>query len=134
MILNNTQEIRTEDFEQDDQQLIARLAEIINPFMRQVVELSDNRIDFENTTQVLRQVEFTVDQNGVPVQNNQLNAGKSNIRGFQVISAFNLDNPQIYTTSQPFLNYVPIGGNFVEIKQINGLVANNRYRLTIVVY
>ena len=41
MKLNNTRQIRAEDFEDDYTQLTSQLGTILNPFMQEVVELSE---------------------------------------------------------------------------------------------
>jgi hypothetical protein len=102
--------------------------------MQEVVELSDERIDFENRVEVLKTVEFTVDANGKPILNNKIATGKSNVRGFSVISAFNLTNPNTYPIQQPFISYTILSSGFVQVNNIRGLQANNKYRLTLIVY
>lgn len=131
MKLNNVTEIRSEDFENDFKQLASQLGNILNPFMQQVVEIMDGRIDFENRVENFIQVEFTLDANGIPLETNKINTGKSNIRGFQVVSAFNLTNNTVFPTSQPFINYTPLGGTLVQINKITGLPAGNKFRLNI---
>lgn len=134
MKINNVTEIRPDDFKQEDRDTVGQLGEILNPFMQQVVEIADNRIDFENRVENFLQVEFTVDSNGKPILNNKLRTGKTSIRGFQVIAAFNLTNNSIKPTSQPFISYTPLSGDIVQIEQITGLVADNKFRLNIIVY
>lgn len=127
-------QIKAEDYEKEYSQLITQLGEILNPFMRDVVDITDNRIDFENRVESYKQVEFTVDASGKPILNNKLNTGKTTIRGFQVINAVNLTNPAVLVTEQPFIIYSPIGGGVVQINKITGLVANNKFLLNIIMY
>ena len=50
--LNNVQRIRPEDFpEEYSTVVIEQLGAILNQFMQQVVNLSDNNIDFDNLDQ-----------------------------------------------------------------------------------
>lgn len=135
MKLYNVTEIKAEDFPEELRPAMARLGNILNPFMQQVVELADGRIDFENTVNNIKTIELTVDANGVPTLNNKFQAGKTSIRGFQVISATNVTNATSPATEQPFItDYRLLGGGLVQINKITGLVANNNYRLNIVIY
>lgn len=134
MKLNNTRQIRAEDFDDEYTNLTAQLGSILNSFMQEVVELSDGRIDFENKVETIRTFEITVGDNGVPTNTFKLNVEKDNIRGIEVVRAINLTNSTSYPTSAPFLTWNPIGGTLVEIKHVTGLLPNNKYRLTIVTY
>lgn len=135
MKLNNTRQIRAEDFSDEYNQLVSQLGSILNSFMQEVVELSDGRIDFENKVETIKTFEITVDSNGIPLQAPfKVNGDKSNIRGMTVIRAFNLTNPTGYPTSQPFINFVPIGGTLFQVQSVTGLLPNNKYQLTVVIY
>ena len=70
--------------------MAGQLGSVLNPFMQQVVEIMDSRVDFENRVENYREIEMTVDANGVPVLNDKIKTGKTFIRGIQVIAAFNL--------------------------------------------
>lgn len=134
MRLNNSTQIKSEDYDGEYQALIDQLAETLNPFMQEVVELADERIDFENRVEVLITITLTVDESGIPTLNDKVNTGKTGIRGTQVISAFNLTNNTIYPTSQPFISYRILSGGVIQILNITGLPANNRFQLNLVIY
>jgi len=134
MKLNNSTQIKSEDYDGEYQALIDQLAETLNPFMQEVVELADERIDFENRVEVLKTITLTVDAAGKPTLNDKVNTGKSGIRGTQVISAFNLTNNTIYPTSQPFISYRILAGGVIQILNITGLPANNKFQLNLVIY
>lgn len=134
MKLNNTTQIKSEDYDSDYSDLIDQLAETLNPFMQEVYELSDERIDFENRVEVLKTIDITVDSSGTPTLNNKINCEKTNVRGFQVIRAYNLTTLTNYATSQPFISFTQQAGTTVRIDHISGLVANNKYQLTLVIY
>lgn len=133
MKINNTTPLNAGDFKQEDRDSAERIGNIVNPFMQQVVELADGRIDFENRVENLIVVEFTVDANGTPLLNNKMNTGKSSIRGFQVISAFSTSTTTT-ATSQPFISYTPLGNGLVQVNKISGLPANVKFRLNVIVY
>lgn len=89
MKLNNTRQIRAEDFDDEYNQLTSQLGSILNSFMQEVVELSDGRIDFENRIETIKTFEVTVNESGVPVQAPfKVNVEKSGIRYFN-FSTFN---------------------------------------------
>ena len=134
MKINNVNNIRSDDFPQEYQQLVDQLSNILSPFMQQVVELSDGRIDFENRVENIIQVEFSVDSNGTPILNNKIQTNKSNIRGFQVISVFHTTDVNILPDSQPFIAYTPLGNGLVQVNKITGLPSNQKFRLTVIVY
>lgn len=134
MRLNNTRQIRAEDFDEELQQAMGQLGSILNSFMQEVVELSDNRVDFENRVEEIKQVEMTVDANGTPILNNKINTGKSGVRGTQIINALNLDNPTGFPTQQPYISYTPLAGTFIQVNKISGLRPNEKYRITIIIY
>ena len=100
--LNNTRNIRAEDFDDEYSQLISQLGSILNSFMQEVVELSDSRIDFDNRVETIKTIDVTVDSSGIPTQTPfNVNVGKTGVKGIQVIRAYNLTNSSIYPTSQP---------------------------------
>lgn len=135
MKINNVRTIRAEDFEEDYSQLTSQLGTLLNPFMQEVAELADGRVDFENRVETIRTFDITVDENGIPTQSPfRLNTDKTNIRGMHVIRAINLTNSAIYPTGAPFVTWNPIGGSLIEIKHITGLQASNKYKLTIITY
>ena len=134
MKLNNPRSIRAEDFEQDLQQPMGQLGGLINPFMQEVVELADGRIDFENTVFEIKVVEFKVNSNGTPILNNKISTKVTRPRGTQIINDYNLTNPSNYPTSAPYMSTTTAGSGLLQVNRITGLVPNENYRLTIIIY
>ena len=134
MKLNNVRQIRAEDFDKDIQPTISQLGSILNSFMQEVVELADKRVDFENKVEVLKTIDISVDSNGTPILNNKVATDKPSVRGIQVINAINLTNSRVYASQQPFISFTVLGGGFIQINNITGLQANNKYRLTIIIF
>ncbi len=134
MKINNTTQIKGDDFPDEDRDLAERIGNILNPFMQQVVEINDGRLDFENRVETILSIEMTVDADGKPLLNDKVNIKKSNIRGIQVISALNLTNPSIYAESQPFVSYSYLGNNLIKVNKITGLGANYKFQLTMIIY
>jgi len=132
MKLSNVRQIIAEDFQPEDRDMVSRLGGVLNYFMRQVVELSDANIDFDNLAFDILNVEVTVDTNGIPLQSTRFNSKVSNPRGLMVINASNLTNSVVYPTSNPFITFTPQGGGIIKIDHISGLVLENKYRLVII--
>lgn len=133
--LNNTRQIRAEDFQDEYNQLVSQLGSILNSFMQEVVELSDGRVDFENRVENIKTFEISVDSNGIPIQSPfKINGEKFGIRGMQVIRAYNLTNSTGYPTGQPFINWIPAGGNLFQVLNITNLRPNEKYQITVVIY
>lgn len=133
-LLNNARQIRSEDFEQELQQAMSQLAFVLNPFIQEVVDLANGRIDFENLVLNIKTIDITVDGSGNIVGTQNINTEKTGIRGLQVISAFNLTNAANYPTSQPFISYTPQGGSIIQVNNITGLVPGDQYRITFLVF
>ena len=129
----NFERISTGDFSAENSQDMRQLAEILNPFIRDVTDVINGNLDFENLSQNIIQFEVTVNVDGVP-QNKQVNIGNSRFNGFSVINARNLTNPSIYPTGQPFISAVPTGSQVVNVNNISNLPANNKFLLTVIVY
>lgn len=134
MKINNVTQIMADDFQQDDKQMAEQLGNILNPFMQQVVELSDGRVDFENRVENYIEIEMTVDATGKPVLNNKISTGKSFVRGFHVVDAYGSGNASIGAESAPFIVFKRLAAGFVEVSKITGLPANVKMRLNVVVY
>ncbi len=134
MKLNNVTEISVDDFAKDDRKTVGQLAQILNPFMQQVAEIVDERIDFDNRVENFLEIEMTVDASGAPVLNDKISTGKTRVRGLAVIAAFNTANASLTATSQPFISFLQQADGFVQVLNISGLVANQKFRLNIIVY
>lgn len=134
MKLSNVQQIATEDFAADDADLVSRLGGVLNYFMRQVVEMSDGNVDFDNLSFDIRTVEVIVDADGVPITRTQFAANVANPRGMQVISARNLAITNNYPNSQPFLSFTPTGNGLQTVNHVSGIQENQKYSLTVIIY
>ena len=134
MKLNNPRSIRAEDFEQELQQPMAQVGTVLNPFMQEVVELADGRIDFENMIFQIKNVEFQVNSNGIPQLNNKISTDVARPRGTQIINAFNLTKTTNYPTSAPFMVTNIAGNGILQVNKITGLVPGDKYRLTVIIY
>jgi hypothetical protein len=132
MKLSNVRQIIAEDFPQESRPIVERLGGVLNYFMRQVVELNNGQIDFENTQWAVSNVEVTVDASGIPTQATRVLVNKNNPKGLSIIRSQNLTNSTIYPTNAPFMSYVAESNNVIRITHVTGLPANNKFRLTFI--
>lgn len=131
--INNYRRISTSEYSGENAQMIQTLAETLNPFIREVTDVINGNIDFENLNQNIIQFEISVNSEGVP-QTKQLNIGRSSFSGFNVINARNLTNPTTFPTGQPFISATPTGSQVVNINNISNLPANDKFLMTVIVY
>lgn len=131
--INNFTRISTSEYSGEIQPAIETLAASLNPFMREVTDVINGNIDFENLSQNIIQFEVIVDSIGKP-NTNQVNIGKSIVSGLQVIAARNLTNSGSYPSGAPFISFTPTGSNIIYINNISNLPANEKILLTVVVY
>jgi hypothetical protein len=65
---SNVRQIVAQDFKPEDQDMAARLGGVLNYFMRQMVEILNENVDFDNLAWEVITVDVQVDANGIPVQ------------------------------------------------------------------
>jgi hypothetical protein len=112
--------------------------------MEQVHNALDNNIDFSNLNQDLIDITVVVDANGqmiksetnpALVNNPQFTSNKINRAiGSLVIKAQNTTDSSIYPDSSPFIHFSTISNGLFRINKINGLQANNTYRLRFILF
>lgn len=131
--LNQVRRIITEEFAQADQDMISKLAYIMNNFMEQVVDVVNGNLDMQNLNQQIKTIDITVNSAGVPTTSDKISYDlKTRVQGIVCIKAENLTNVNSYPTSSPFISYSE-NGNLLTVKSISGLQALNKYRLTLLI-
>ena len=129
--ISNPRRIRPEDYEKDYRGLITRLGNVLNTFMEEVVTNLTGNIDFANLKQEIISYEAIVDSNGLPTQNKKLKSKFSSIYGFTVLNVQNITNSIQLPSQMPGMFFTPDGSGIYTINKITGLVAGNKYNLTI---
>lgn len=125
------QQLRTEDFASDEQEMIGKIARILNQPLSEIYNILNGNIDFTNLNRQLSSVDAVIDSSGKIINPPQIKITlKTSINGINVISAVNLLNPGTYPTSTPFVSY-NINGNILTILNITGLQSSSQYRLTL---
>lgn len=130
---SNIRQLIAEDFAPEDRQMIARLGGVLNYFMRQITEILNENVDFDNLTWDLITVNVTVDANGVPNQTTKFSSDVQVPRGLTVIKATNLTNTVTYPDNAPFVSFTPEGSGISKINHVTGLQADNTYQLVLMV-
>lgn len=129
--LDNVRRILPQEFPEEDQETVTKLANVINYFMTQTFDVINGRLDYENINKQVVTFDVVVDSKGNPVQSLNFTAESGAIGGV-VLNARNLTNTSVYPTSQPFVSFNAIQQNkLYKVNNISGLQANNRYRITL---
>lgn len=131
--LANIRQITSENFAPEDRDLINKLGTNLNFFMRQVINLSNGNIDFDNLTFDIRTFTVSVDANGNPINSLDFRSSVTSPKGTIVINATNTTNPGTYPTNAPFMTITPQGGGIARVNNITGLQANDQYLITVIV-
>lgn len=131
--ISNYKAISYSDYSEEAAEIMEDLADILNPFMREVTDAVNGNLDFENLSQNIIEIQVTVDSNGIP-NLKKINVGKKSVKGLQVINTRNLTKTTTYPSSTPFISHLSNGDGTVTLNHISGLPSNNKFVLTIIVY
>jgi len=131
--VNNLKRITVEEFAEEDQETVGKLAVALNPFLEQVSNAFNKNIDFDNLNQEIIQVEVTVGSDGKPVSPTEVRVSlRTRPRGLVVIRAENLSGTASFPTGTPFITYDFSGSN-VRILHVAGIPAGRKYSLSMLV-
>lgn len=121
-----------EDFSEDEQPLIEKLATVFNQFQEQVYYAFNNNITLsENIAAQTVSVRLRVSNTGVPIGTTQVKYTlKTRPKGSMVINVNNLTDRSLLSGS-PFVSY-ELNGDLITIKQVTGLLTDKEYEVTIV--
>ena len=123
--------LRVEDFAPDQQEMVGKIAFVINNYQDQIFNLVNGNIDFFNLAQSIRTINVTTngsgEVNGPILINPELSR---RIIGVLCVSARNTSNPAIFPASQPFIAFNSEIGRFT-IQKITGLPASSTISLTL---
>lgn len=123
--------IRTEDFDNDYQDLIDKVGFVYNNFADEVYQALNGQLDFTNLNRQLIQTTINIDSSGKIINNPQIKiTTASKIVGINTIRAVNLNNSTIYPTSTPFVSF-SLNGSILTIQNVTGLQNSSQYQLTL---
>lgn len=124
--------ILTEDFPSEYRSLVDKLAFTFNPFLDNLVEALDGRLTIaDNLNAEVKEITITPETDLPLKVKTKLNFCNSII----VTRVTNLDNTVALLSSAPFVefdNKDEAGSKLIEIKNITGLVTNNKYRIRLI--
>ena len=123
--------LRVEDFDQDDQALISKIAFVYNVFADEVYNTLNKNIDYDNLNRQFVTISVSIDNTGKlinPPQIKTLLNGR--VRGLNVLNAINLIDSSIYPTTAPFISWT-INSDILTILNITGLQNNSQYSLSL---
>jgi hypothetical protein len=132
MQLRNVSRIIVEDFPKETAETVGKLAEILNSFMDDVTLLSRKNISYDNLNKSQVFYEVTVDENGVPLNGN--NVIKINLGGYTgkvIQDVVPLQNTSDRVISSPYLECQYQGNGFVRVSRVLGLPANRKFRVVL---
>lgn len=130
----NFRRITPEDYDPEFQPLIENLGVNLNDFMKNVTDTINGNLDYSNISQKIITFDVLVDASGKPSGNNQINIGKNNPIGIQIIKVTNKTSATTMPTQVPFITYTELGNNLIRIENIQGLTAGHKYSLNVIVY
>lgn len=136
MKLPNFLRLNKGDYDEENREVVGKMAESLNPSIEPLYNLANNRISLrDNIACVVKDVTVSVDSSGVPVTSTGIALGTSiqTAIGSDVIFAQNQTSTTVFPTAKPFITFTQNGTTF-EIKQIAGLPASNQFLLRIVVW
>jgi hypothetical protein len=128
------------DFDSSERNLVAKLALSLNQGIENLYLALSKRISLRDNIQcTVKDVQVTVDSNGIPINTTSFRVDDTQINqnipviGCMVINATNSTNPTTYPTATPFISWTQTA-NAVQINHVSGLQANNTYVLRIVAF
>lgn len=129
--LTNLKRLLKEDFPEDDQEFVDKLAAALNPFLEQINQAFNKNINFDNLSRELITIDVENGTGGKLKTITQFKFSLTNrILGLNIIKVENLTNSSIYPTAAPWISWSP-NGNIITVSQATGIQDNNKYRLTI---
>lgn len=129
-LLDNVRRINSDEYPEETRNTVDQLANTLNFFMEDVVNILNGRVDFANLNRELLTLTITVNNQGVPITESKFSS-QLNVAGTKIIRAENLDNNAVFPTTAPFISYRNTGTGIYVINNISGLQPGNKYRLVI---
>lgn len=123
--------LRSEDFKADQQELVDKLAFVINDAFDSFYQTLSKGVDYENLRRQLTTLTVTIDKTGKVAQTPEIKLNVlGRVLGVQVLNAVNVDNINIYPTTSPFVSF-STNSNILRILNITGLPVSSQWSLTL---
>lgn len=131
------QRLKTEDFPEEQRDLVERIAVSLNGFVEKMIFLLSKRVDFKNLNQFVSTINVVSGSTNTtdgslktPVTIKTDINGR--IIGVSLINLANKTNSLAVPTSQPYISY-SINQNLLTIQKIYGLNNTSEYSLTLLI-
>jgi hypothetical protein len=134
MKLPSYKRIITQDYTEENQELIEQLGGNINDSFTTLYSALNNRLTFgENISSTVKEIELSVDSSGKPINDSgfKLDILNTPVTGCICVKATNLINSNTYPTGTPWVSFIQTD-NFIRILNVTNLQPNTRYRLRII--
>lgn len=130
MKLDNVRRIIVEDFPKEDQTTIGKLADVLNSFMEQTVNVINGNISQENLARPIVKFKVRVNGTGIPLQTTKFSA-RIGIIGSVIVNVKNESSNSVFVNLSPFMSFEPLGNGIYTVKQVTGLNPNDEYIITV---
>jgi len=130
MQLSNVRRIIVEDFPEENRTTMEKLAQVMNPFMDEVVTLSRNKVDYDNLNRSLIILDMQVDAAGIPKGVSQINIKLTTYKGHSIVNVQSLQGGE-NVLSAPYLDCTYQGNSLVRVNKFHGLPVGKKLRITI---
>ena len=123
--------IKTNDFPEENKELVNSLGRVLNPLIDKLVIGSNKNITVEeNLPFEFKSLDVEVDAFGIPLSGGILKTNLNNFKGYICLNFIDINNAGGTLTSAPFLVTETVGTT-VNIRQITGLPTGAVYRLVL---
>lgn len=133
MKLSSYRRIITQDYQEEDQEMIEQIGSTINDSFNSVYSVLNKRITFtDNISATVKELVLTLNEDGTPQQLIRFTTDVLNTPVVQVLCgrARNITNPSTYPTAAPFISFTQ-NGNTIIINHITGLAPNQQWRIIV---
>lgn len=126
------QKIRTEDFPEEQQEIVDRIGGVYNSFAEEVYRALDKGIDFDNLSRQVVSYNVKIGSTGAPINPAPIKVNLVNrIKGVYVLNAVNVNSPNTYPTAAPFVSWSITSTGQLSVLNVSGLQNNSEYNLTL---
>lgn len=129
--ISETRRIVPEDFDPDFQDTVGKIAGSYNEFSDEIIAAVNGQLDFDNLARRKVQLDIVVDANGKPTLSSRISTGLGFVSMVHIGKVTNNTNASARLTQLPYIDWVYEGGGFVRVNFVHGLIAGNKYSLTL---
>src|SRR3990167_8085981 len=126
--------IIVEDYNEEDRELVGKLAYSVNSFADNILNALNNGLTIDDNLAQAKKIIRVTTSSGVPTQKLTVQTGlPGQCGGTQVIKAVNKTTSSNVPTSCPFITFTNVAGAII-ISNITGLQDDDVYNLTVIFF